>query len=120
LCGCAAVWWPGPACTLRVGALRHEEEEREHRDNIVDGSDDSDEVVEVEVSMEDMLNNDHAVSLSTTNDAATAIAATAPAAADVAAYESGCSVYPIVRMVPAAVGALLTSFILIQPESPSD
>jgi hypothetical protein len=70
LCGCAAVWWPGPACTLRVGALRHEEEEREHRDNIVDGSDDSDEVVEVEVSMEDMLNNDHAVSLSTTNDAA--------------------------------------------------
>jgi hypothetical protein len=58
---------------------------RKHRDDIVDGSDDSDEVAEV--SMEDMLNKDRAghSSPSTTNDAATAIAATAPAAAPAAA-----------------------------------
>jgi hypothetical protein len=61
---------------------------RKHRDDIVDGSDDSDEVAELEVSMEDMLNKDHAGqgSPSTTNDATTtAIAATAPAVAPAAA-----------------------------------
>jgi hypothetical protein len=57
---------------------------RKHRDNIVDGIDDSDEAAEVEVSM---LNKDHAGqgSPSTTNDATTAIAATAPAVAPAAA-----------------------------------
>jgi hypothetical protein len=37
---------------------------RKHRDDIVDGSDDSDEVAEV--SMEDMLNKDRAAAQTTT------------------------------------------------------